>query len=289
MKNILFTVLVIIQISRLFGQITLEHTYTYTKPSAYSNDRYGVNKICKLSNGNQYYCYSDSNKLYMYNLNHTLYKSFTLPNITFTGNLSNIDYDVWYISDKLFNLDNKIEYLVKIKYQTSGTGGTYQSIIKIINEDGTELFSKDNADITEEIDFVPGGIFNTINGTKMLIWNLDPNIIGRHLNFSIYSLPGDLVTSINNKLIPETKSYLSNPFPNPANEYAAVFYKLPELKKQGNIIIYDINGKQVQNIKIDGTNEYILFNNTNLNNGTYFYSLIVDNEILDSKKMIITR
>ncbi len=107
---------------------------------------------------------------------------------------------------------------------------------------------------------------------------------------SVYSLPGNLVTAVEkDKTVPEKKSFLSNPFPNPANEYAAIFYKLPELKKQGIIIIYDINGKQVQNIKVDGTNEYILFNNTNLNNGTYFYSLIVDNEILDSKKMIITR
>lgn len=288
MKKILFTVFVIVFISKTFSQITLEHTYNYATISTGSSKSEYLG-LFKLSIGGKY-TYADNNmsKLYLYNLDHSTYKQINIQQPTGFSTVRNLG--IYNVSDNLFNNDSKVEYL--IVYSVSGDSinpTTNRNIVFIYNEDGVQLFRKEYSTIIDtDNGQYTSYIQNTPNGTKMILTNqnTDYNVIG----FSVYSLPGNLLTLIEKeKTTPETKSYLSNPFPNPANEYAAVFYKLPELKKQGNIIIYDINGKQVQNIKIDGTNEYILFNNTNLNNGTYFYSLIVDNEILDSKKMIITR
>lgn len=292
MKKIALIILISFFIPKVYSQITFENTYSFNYSTTAYNDKVGTKKICKFSTGSQYYCYSDSNTVYLYNLDHTLFKTILLPNISYTGTLTSIDYTVSNVSDKLFNDDNLVECLIRLRYNSLDSNGIYyKSVIKVINENGNELFTKDDADINEETDFSPSAIFSTINGTKMLLWNMSNNYSnnGDIASFSIYSLPGNLITLKENNPATEKKSYLSNPFPNPSNEYAAVFYQLPDSKKMGNIIIYDINGKQIHDINVNGSNEYILFNNINLSSGTYVYSLIVENKIVDSKKMIITK
>jgi len=287
MKRISVIILIVLLSTEVYTQISLEHTYNFSTITSSSQSRYLG--LYKFSVGSKY-AYVDNNflSLYLYNINHTIYKTINIQKPL--GFSSVIAVDVYNVSDKLFNLDNKIEYM--IIYRVSGDSinpSIQRNIVYIYDEDGSIQFFKEYSYVSVSLNGQYGSyIQDTPNGTKMILTNQNSNF--NVTGISVYSLPGNLVTAVEkDKTVPEKKSFLSNPFPNPANEYAAVFYKLPELKKQGSIVIYDINGKQVQNINVDGSNEYILFNNINLSNGSYFYSLIVDNEIVESRKMMISR
>lgn len=276
---------IILMSNRLFAQISLEKTYNYSTIGTNKSTYIG---LIKLSIGEKY-AYSDNNmsKIYLYNLDNTLYKTI---NIQTPAGFSNVNFSgIYSVSDKLFNLDSKIEYIVI--YRVSGDSinpAVSRNNVYIYNEDGSQLFVKEYGFIPVSINGQYNShIQNTPDGTKLIISNQNSDF--STTGFSVYSLPGTLITSIKEDKIDIDKPFLSNPFPNPANEYTAVFYKLPGHQNQGYIIICDINGKRVQEIKINGSNEYVLLNSSNLSNGTYLYSLVVENQILDTKKMVITR
>lgn len=92
------------------------------------------------------------------------------------------------------------------------------------------------------------------------------------------SSPGDYVLQQN----------YPNPF-NPATTLRFILYK------EGNIslIIYDTHGKEIQRVINNkfypvGTSE-IEFKNGNISSGVYFYSLIVNGNKIDTKKMVFTK
>jgi hypothetical protein len=66
------------------------------------------------------------------------------------------------------------------------------------------------------------------------------------------------------------------------------------MTKTGNVqmLIYDYRGKEVNNLvnenKIPGTYE-VEFNGENFASGIYFYKLIVDGELIDTKKMALIK
>lgn len=80
-------------------------------------------------------------------------------------------------------------------------------------------------------------------------------------------------------------------YPNPFNSQTVIKYEIPK-KSNIKISIFDITGKEVYNL-FNGTNtagKYSLnFNSANLSSGIYFYVLYDDNNIVQSKKMIILK
>lgn len=289
MKNIILALLTsIIFISKSLSQISLEHTYNFqTVNNNRSSELLGLFKL----NSGDMYAYVDNTltTLYLYNNDHSLFKQISIQK---PNGFSNVVYKgIYNVSDNLFNTDNKVEYL--IHYTISGDSlnpSPTRNAIYLYNEVGNQLFSKEYSTVSINLNYYRYSSFiqNTPSGTKMILMNQDIN--DRFTGFSVYSLPGQLLTDVKNE-VPQAKdkSYLSNPFPNPANNYAAVFYSLPNLKEKGNILIYDNTGNLIKSINVDGSSEYVLFNNMNLSNGMYFYSLVVNDQIIDSKKMIINR
>ena len=85
---------------------------------------------------------------------------------------------------------------------------------------------------------------------------------------------------------------LSQNYPNPFNPVTKIKFTLP---KEGNVTlkIFDITGQEVKTL-IDGlsfrsgTITYD-FNGTELSSGVYFYSLFVDNNRIDTKKMVLVK
>jgi hypothetical protein len=58
------------------------------------------------------------------------------------------------------------------------------------------------------------------------------------------------------------------------------------------IIIFDITGKEIEtliNKKQPSGNYEVKFNGENLSSGIYFYSLFVNNDKVDTKKMILIK
>lgn len=77
-------------------------------------------------------------------------------------------------------------------------------------------------------------------------------------------------------------------YPNPIEDNANIHVNIPESAKSASLKIVNSSGKLIQTIMLEekGQTE-ILFNASGLSSGLYVFSLIVDNNVLTSNKMLI--
>ena len=295
MKKTILLINFLITILACDAQISLEHRYT-CNVNGCSTLHIGT---FPFSDGKKY-VYTDptsssqASTIFIQNSDHSNYKTISIPAIVAShSNVYNASLEIIYVTDNLFDLDAKTEYLCQLSYNfdASDSLNRYNSEVLILNEDGVILFRKDSASAINNFSvsyFSP--IVKTETGTKLVLNNLGSYTLPNtsfEMNFSVYSLPGKLTVLRNPTESVKENDYLSTPFPNPSNEYCTVFYKLPANNTQGTIIISDVNGSIVKKIEVDSKNEYILFNNQNLNNGMYLYSLYANDNLLETKKLIV--
>lgn len=78
--------------------------------------------------------------------------------------------------------------------------------------------------------------------------------------------------------------------PNPFSESTTIRYILPEQTKQASIYLYDMSGVQLAKYPLESRGEgQIIIEGRTLKAGMYLYSLIADNEVVDTKQMILTK
>ncbi|MCW3083300.1 MAG: hypothetical protein JWP12_666 [Bacteroidetes bacterium] len=82
--------------------------------------------------------------------------------------------------------------------------------------------------------------------------------------------------------------YNLNIYPNPAQNTVHMTYTLPKYENVG-IKLYDYLGKSVAIQSLSISEGEISFNTTNLPNGVYFCSLTLDNAIISSQRVIISK
>lgn len=155
-------------ISKVYSlsDLTLENTYTE-----------GTIKRIKLENsGEKYYVLDKTNQnTKIYNPNHSLWKTITLPKP------SNAKYgDIGIISENQINTDDLME--IGYSYFTL-EGSTYNYVGKLINENNEELLTIPKAKIVS---------INSIEGLEnKLMATLDHNYIDNQISFStnVYGIP----------------------------------------------------------------------------------------------------
>ncbi|MBK8554213.1 MAG: T9SS type A sorting domain-containing protein [Ignavibacteria bacterium] len=94
----------------------------------------------------------------------------------------------------------------------------------------------------------------------------------------------------------QTNSILQQNYPNPFNPKTIINYTVPLILKgqmlKAKLIVYNSLGKEVyvllNEIKSAGNYE-IVFDGSNLPNGIYFYSLFVNNTLIETKRMILLK
>jgi len=76
--------------------------------------------------------------------------------------------------------------------------------------------------------------------------------------------------------------------PNPFNNATEIKYYLPNYTERASIVIFDVNGTQVHNFDLQekGYNS-VTMNAGKLVAGTYLYSLIVNGQVVDAKRMVL--
>jgi hypothetical protein len=79
----------------------------------------------------------------------------------------------------------------------------------------------------------------------------------------------------------------SNPFPNPANQQTGINFQLPSPNSEARIMLRNLLGSVVKEIQVKGTENKFSINTSDLNNGLYFYSVLFENRILFTKKLIV--
>ncbi len=78
--------------------------------------------------------------------------------------------------------------------------------------------------------------------------------------------------------------------PNPFTENTVIEYSLPETVETANLYIYDMNGKQIEQIVLTERGDAsVTINGGQLAAGMYLYSLIADGKVIDTKRMILTK
>lgn len=126
--------------------------------------------------------------------------------------------------------------------------------------------------------------FNFVNFVNKL------NGWGYSVNFGVHTTTGGdgtfltPVQQISSQVANDFK--LFNNYPNPFNAMTKLKF---QMSKQGHAVIklYDVTGKEVSSIVNEklNTGEYeIIFNAGNLSSGVYFYSLIIEGKVIDTKK-----
>jgi len=236
---------------------------------------------------------TSSNKIDIYNLNHTLFKSITIPPAFVGGGC-------YFISENLFDMDNGVEYLVW-RYSS---GPSYTTNISIIDETGAVLFTKDSASLGGTLinqGTSPNVFMNQdpvyYDGVsaklKLAIWN--QYSAGNFKRADLYNLPGTIpcnncTSGITTLISGPGSSSNSNAefFPNPVADQLKLKYKLPEGSHLAEMKIYDTQGKLVDEFKVTDTYDFIYLP-TNYNNGLYLYSLIVDGKTIKTEKIILNK
>ena len=78
--------------------------------------------------------------------------------------------------------------------------------------------------------------------------------------------------------------------PNPFGEDTTVRYFLPEATQNAQLRITDQNGQVISTLRLEGNgNGQVNIKSGTLSSGSYFYSLIVDGEIVETRQMVLSK
>ena len=285
MKNFIIIALLAIGFSSK-AQITFEHDYdsASTLPHGTHNldDQLIVVKF-EIS-GDRYVKINRHGKyIAIYDMNHSLIKKIDCSSLPLEYGF--LMGSVIYISEQLFNMDSKIEFLYGFEDATSSPITYFTGVY---NEDGVLLFSDTTGvpivDVNTPQQQLP--IYNTSNGTKMILSY--PNGHAK-----VFNLPGTLsegIANANNNLIAmQSKDYLSNPYPNPTTNSTKIDYTLPDSVNEGDIVFYNLQGMEVKRFKVDKTFSTLLVSTADIAAGTYLYQLQTSAVSTEGKKMVVIK
>ncbi len=116
------------------------------------------------------------------------------------------------------------------------------------------------------------------NCCSNIINNVNNNDTGNNLGGSVTN--GTSITS----------SVLYQNVPNPFNQSTSIQYTIPTATQTASLMVFDLNGKLIKTLPITTFgNAVITINGNELSPGMFVYSLIVDEKIIDTKRMILTQ
>jgi len=81
----------------------------------------------------------------------------------------------------------------------------------------------------------------------------------------------------------------SNAYPNPATSYFSLKVSVPANSQKSIIVIKDMLGSIAKEIKLENDDNVVKINIGDLADGIYFYSLVIDDKIYKTKKLIVNK
>ena len=283
MKKLLFIALVALGMNAK-AQITLEHTYD---SAATWNTCYGnVSQLMIVKfevSGERYVKINRCGRVMsIYDMNHSLIKNISLANLPLNPSTpANIVGELLYLSENLFNTDSKMEYM----YLYNITG---QRVTNIYNEEGILIFADSSCYpwVIPNYEEQQYPIYNTSYGTKMILSYTNGQA-------KVFSLPGTLTTSIHeaNQSLLSASNLVSNAYPNPTTTTTTtrIDYTFPNGVDHGEIVFYDLQGKEIRRYKVDRTFDHLLISTADIPAGTYFYQLQTSSQVSAGKKMVVIK
>jgi hypothetical protein len=80
---------------------------------------------------------------------------------------------------------------------------------------------------------------------------------------------------------------ISDAYPNPANSYTNIIYKLTGEYNSANVIVSNLLGKEVISIPVNEKEGKIRIETEMLTDGIYFYSFVLKDKVVYTKKLIV--
>ena len=254
-----------------FGQVTLEHVY-FT----------GHCRLWVTDIGNNNYKYvrfcENSPIVDLYNLDHTLYLSFTTPDTIWAPPHYR---EVQYVTNSLFDCDSTtLEYVL--------TNGAAINGFYVYRTDGTLIFGQDSVVGPYCIgcgdgDYDIRPIYNTPEGTKLMLFKSNSSLTD---STWIYSLCGTLPLVIDEKSI--TASYVKV-FPNPTSGTINFEITPPSNTEKFKLTIYDSSFQVVDEKNITDGNYRLDLKQRSLSGGTYLFDLRTDRKVFQTGKFVIAK
>ena len=85
------------------------------------------------------------------------------------------------------------------------------------------------------------------------------------------------------------QSGISESYPNPAKTFAKINYALAAGWKKAEIVVYSMLGSKVRAVRLTDDQGTYKMNVSSLPSGMYFYTLVVDDKDISTKKMLVTK
>ncbi len=103
-------------------------------------------------------------------------------------------------------------------------------------------------------------------------------------------VPISTIESSNQSMVQSDVATLSQNAPNPFNQNTTIGYYLPSSVTNAVIYVYNLQGIQISSIPLNerGNGSVVVYANS-LPAGMYIYSLITDGNVIDTKRMILTK
>ena len=262
----------------------------------------GLIGVCRAIDGN--YLLSG---WYNYNL---INSNYTKPRLIKIDNNGNI---IW---DKMFGGNKVSGYFLTAVQLSDSTIVTYGGINDTLglpnagillktNSLGDSLWAREYRRTVGQDDYFNG--FNTTNDGGFIMagqvnqngtpsntqdgWLIKTDCLGadsitHYFGNSCYN---GSTTGIKEIVIDYDVPNLMDNFPNPFDDLTVIPYYLPDKVIAGEIVITDITGRVIQKYDLEKGAKNIIFNSSELGNGIYYYTMIVDGKTITTKKMVILK
>ena len=83
------------------------------------------------------------------------------------------------------------------------------------------------------------------------------------------------------------KSYTTSIYPNPANDYTFVEFKVMTRVDKVQISFFNLLGTEIESIHTEAASDKVRINTRNWPSGVYFYQLTLDDKKVTTKKFIV--
>lgn len=82
---------------------------------------------------------------------------------------------------------------------------------------------------------------------------------------------------------------LSSLSPNPVRGMSSIQYSFAKMPGNASFVVYNMVGAKVKEVNLNNPNGVVLLDAADFENGAYFYSLVVDGNVMLTKRMIVNK
>lgn len=157
---------------------------------------------------------------------------------------------------------------------------------ELIKEVKKPVFDKDG-NITEYFEYKSVNYIPLIPVLTASLQELTKEVENLKATNNSYLVYSDRLSSEEQKRLESMAYKLEQNYPNPFSGKSIIEYSLPYNEKGASIMVFDLTGGLLKTFKLSDKSGQILINSEDFKPGMYLYSLVVRNDEIMTKKMIV--